>query len=275
MHSDISLTMPEIQSVSIEILKEVTDFCEKHNIKYFLAYGTLIGAIRHHGYIPWDDDVDIMMGRPDYEKFLKLFREEGCSPFLELFTQEDKNGYPYVLARVSDKRYCIDVKNERSCGLGIFIDIYPLDGIGHNYEEAVDTLKRTTRYPSLIFLATRKYFHFGLTKGFIKRLIKIPAFVFAQIMGKRFFIRKLYVILSKYNYCDCEYVGAAMWCTQPLKNVYKKEWCEDLIKAKFEDYEFYIPRNYDAILTTTYGDYMQLPPEKDRIYHHLYKAYKK
>ena len=267
--------MSEIQSVSLEILKNVTDFCDKHNIRYFLAYGTLIGAVRHKDYIPWDDDVDIMMGRPDYDRFLKLFRAENAIAYLKLFTQEDNKDYPYVLARVSDSRYYIDVKNEKSCGLGIFVDIYPIDGIGQNYDEALDTLKKTTIYPSLIFLATRKYFHFGLTKGFKKRALKIPAFIYAHLMGKNFFIKKLKRILIKYNYDNCAYVGAAMWCTQPLKNIYRKEWCEELIKGKFGKYEFYIPKHYDEILRTTYGDYMQLPPEKDRIYHHLYKAYKK
>ena len=269
------LQMAEIQSVSLEILKKVTDFCDENNIKYFLAYGTLIGAVRHHGYIPWDDDVDIMMGRPDYNRFLKLFREKNDTPYLTLFTQEDNKDYPYVLARISDSRYYIDVKNEKPCGLGIFLDIYPLDGIGHSYSESIKTLKLTTRYPSLIFLATRKYYHFGTTKGFIKRMFKIPAFIYAKLMGKNYFIKKLENIISQFDYNDCEYIGAAMWCTQPLKNSYKKEWCEELIKAKFGKYDFFIPKRYDEILKTTYGDYMQLPPEKDRIYHHLYKAYKK
>ena len=269
------MAMSEIQSVSLEILKEVTDFCDQNKIKYFLAYGTLIGAIRHQGYIPWDDDVDIMMGRPEYDRFLKLFKEKNKNSNLKLFTQEENKDYPYILARISDSRYYIDVKNEKTCGLGIFIDIYPLDGIGHDYEESIETLKKTTRYPSLIFLATRKYYHFGTTKGFKKRMEKIPAFIYAHIMGKKYFRRKLEGILSKFEYDTCEYVGAAMWCTQPLKNAYKKEWCEDLIKAKFDKYEFYIPKHYDEILRTTYGDYMKLPPEKDRIYHHLYKAYKK
>lgn len=271
-----SLTMKEIQEVSLMVLKKITDLCERHGFRYFLAYGTLIGAIRHKGYIPWDDDVDIMMPRPDYERFLSYFAEHKDElEFLQIFTPETCKTYPYVLARVSDSRYTINVKNERNCELGVFIDVYPLDGIGHSEAEALSHLKKTTKYPSLIFLATRIYYHFGITKGWKKRLLKIPAFVYTHIMGKKYFMSKLYDLLKLYKYEDCEYVGAAAWCTQPRKNVYKKEWCEDLIKAPFECYDFYIPRHYDEMLKVTYGNYMELPPEKDRIYHHMYKAYKK
>lgn len=268
--------MQEIQKVSLSILKEIGSICEKNHFKYFLAYGTLIGAIRHGGYIPWDDDVDIMMPRPDYEKFLQY-----CSihkdnlGFLEILNPQTNDKYPYMLTRVSDTRYVIEVKNERSYNSGVFIDIYPLDGIGNTEEEALAHLKNTTKYPSLIFLATRIYYHFGITKGWKKRLIKVPAFIYTHIRGKKYFMKKLDDLLSLYQYEDCKYVGAAAWCTHPERNIYEKEWCENLIKGKFEDGEFYIPKEYDKMLKVTYGDYMKLPPEKDRIYHHMYKAYKK
>lgn len=270
---DKQLTMTEIQSVSLEILKNVADFCDEYGIKYFLAYGTLIGAIRHNDYIPWDDDVDIMMERPDYDRFLKLFKEKNETTYLELFTYKDRTNYPYLITRVSDSRYNIDVENEKPCGLGIFIDIYPIDGVGHTEEEAVQTLKKTTRYPSLIFQATRQHFTFGLTKGVVRKIMKIPAFGYAHIMGADYFIKKLEAIVSKYNYDDYEYVACSMWATR-IK-IYPKEWFKDLIKHKFGKYEFWIPKHYDEVLRTSYGDYMQLPPEKDRIYQHLYKAYKK
>lgn len=270
------LTMQEIQKVSLEVLKRITDLCDKHGFKYFLAYGTLIGAVRHKGYIPWDDDVDIMMSRPVYERFLKYFEKHKDElGGLEIFTPDTNDKYPYVLARISDSNYRIDVKNERDCGLGIFVDIYPLDGIGDTYEEALNTLKKTTKYPSLIFLATRIYYHFGITKGWRKRLLKIPAFIYTHVMGKRFFMNKLNKLLKQHKYENSEYVGAAAWCTRPEKNIYKREWCEELIKVPFEHYEFYIPRNYDKMLNVTYGNYMQLPPPEDRIYHHMYKAYRK
>ena len=267
------LSMSEIQSVSLEILKKVSDFCDENHIKYFLAYGTLIGAIRHQNYIPWDDDVDIMMERPDYDKFLKLFREKNETSYLELFTLEDNPNYPYNIARVSDSRYYIEVENEKPCGLGIFIDIYPLDGVGHTKEEALTTMKKTTKYPSLIFQSTRESYHLGNTKGFIRKVLKFPTYIFAHFIGKDFFIKKLNKIVSNFNYTESEYVAVAVWASRP--KFYPKEWFKDLIKWNFGKYEFYIPKCYDEVLRVSYGDYMQLPPVEERIYQHLYKAYKK
>lgn len=267
------LSMTEIQSVSLEILKKVSDFCDENNIKYFLAYGTLIGAIRHHDYIPWDDDVDIMMERPDYDKFLTLFKEKNDVSYLELFTLESNPNYPYNIARVSDSRYYIEVENEKPCGLGIFIDIYPLDGVGHSRKEALATMKKTTKYPSLIFQSTRVSYNLGNTKGFFRKIFKFPAFIFAHIMGKDYFVERLKKIVSKFQYDDNEYVAVAMWASRP--KFYPKKWFKNLIKWKFSKYEFFIPNHYDEVLRESYGDYMQLPPEEDRIYQHLYKAYKK
>ena len=276
MNKENSLDMADIQSVSLEILKTIANICEEQGFGYFLAYGTLIGAIRHKGYIPWDDDVDIMMPRPDYDRLLDyLIAHQADLGHLKLFSPKNNPNYPYMLARISDDRYIIDVKNEKDYGMGIFIDIYPLDGLGKTYEEAINKLKRTTKLCSMIFLATRKSFHMDLTKSKLRKFLKFPAYCVAKFLGKKYLMNKLQSELDKCSYSDSKIVGAAAWCTRPYKNPYNKEWCEELKKNVFEDSSFFIPVHYDEILKTTYGDYMQLPPEKDRIYHHLYKAYKK
>lgn len=276
MEKNSSLDMADIQKVSLEILKRISTICVENGFKYFLAYGTLIGAIRHKGYIPWDDDVDIMMPRPDYNRFIEYLKEhEEELGNLKCFTPKYNEDYPYMLTRISDDRYYIEVKNEKPYGMGIFIDVYPLDGLGNSYEEAYNKLRKTTKLCSMIFLSTRKSFHFDLTKGFIKKTLKLPAFCVAKLAGKRFWMNRLQNELDKNYYEDSSYVGAAAWCTYPYRNIYEKGWCNETEMASYEDTSFYIPKGYDKILKTTYGDYMKLPPEKDRIYHHLYKAFKK
>lgn len=270
------MKMEDIQKVSLEILKSMTDIMDKQGLKYVLAYGTLIGAIRHKGYIPWDDDVDIMMGRPDYEKFIKYYnthKEE--FGHLEVMNMDNNKDYPYMITRVSDSRYEIEVDNERKCGLGIFVDIYPLDGIGNTVEEGKSILIESCKYPSSIFLATRKHYHFGTTKGWKKRLLKVPAFIYTHLMGKMYFVNKLNKLLSNLDYEGSKYVGCPAWTNYPYIDVFEKDWIEDRIKWQFDKYEFYIPKEYDKVLRVTYGEYMKLPPEEDRIYHHLYLAYKK
>ncbi len=131
------LSTREIQDVSLEILKQVADICEELNLRYYLMYGTLIGAIRHHGFIPWDDDVDIMMPRPDYERLLEFFEKNKIGD-LTVFSHENNDRYPYMIARISDDRYVIECENEESIGMGVFIDIYPFDGLGNSREEALN-----------------------------------------------------------------------------------------------------------------------------------------
>lgn len=268
------MSMQEIQKVSLSILKNITDIMDREGFNYVLAYGTLIGAIRHNGFIPWDDDVDIMMPRPDYDKFIQYaVKHKEEFGYIEVMNMQTTHKYPYMITRMCDNRYEIDVDNEEKCGMGIFVDIYPLDGIGNTLEEANAIFKKSIKYPSCIFLSTRKYYHFGMTKGWKKRILKFPAFVYTHLMGKNFFVKKLNALLSNLDYEHSKYIGCVAWDTYPL--VFEKKWIEERIKAEFGQEEFYIPKEYDRMLRSIYGDYMQLPPEKDRVYHHLYKAYLK
>ena len=108
------LTIKETQQISLEILHTVAEICEEQQIRYALIYGTLIGAVRHHGYIPWDDDVDIMMPRPDYERFLEYMKQHVSNyPNLRVFNREECPEYPYMITRISDDRYRIRMENEK------------------------------------------------------------------------------------------------------------------------------------------------------------------
>lgn len=130
------LSVEETQKVSLEILKTVAHICKTIGVRYCLIYGTLIGAVRHHGFIPWDDDLDIMMPRPDYERFLSYFKKHQSEyKHLELFNHDENANYPYMITRISDSRYQINMDNEKPYGMGVFIDIYPYDGLGKTLPE--------------------------------------------------------------------------------------------------------------------------------------------
>lgn len=274
-NSNSPLPMKDIQAVSLEILKKVADICELEGLRYNIAWGTLIGAVRHQGYIPWDDDVDILMPRPDYEKLKAYFKahEKDVSP-LTLFDEETPD-YPYMAARVCNNEYIIDTDNEKPCGMGIFIDIYLLDGTGDTYDEAWNYSSKTCKYPRLIFLSTRMHLVLWTTKGVLRKLSKIFVFIYAKLLGEKYFKNKLMNLIDKDSYNQKQYVGCVSWCERPKYCIIKKSDFEDTIDLQFEKYTFKGPREYDKYLRMWYGDYMQLPPEKERIYHHLYKAYKK
>lgn len=270
------LTIRETQNISLEILHTISEICEAQNLRYCLIYGTLIGAVRHHGYIPWDDDVDIMMPRPDYDRlltYLKAHIEE--YPHLRVFNREECPEYPYMITRISDDRYVIETDNEQSYGMGVFIDIYPYDGLGKTKEESVRYGLKGDRLSSLCYQATRQRFAIENTTSTIRKILKFPAYLYAKARGKEYFQDKLEQLAGIKEYDTSEYVGCVIWLSWGEKDIFPRQWFDETMLMPFEQYQFRVPKKYDEVLRHEYGDYMQLPPEEDRIGHHFYKAYRK
>lgn len=270
------LSMQEVQQVSLAILKQVAEICEKLELKYALVYGTLIGAIRHKGFIPWDDDLDIMMPRNDYEKLLNYFKERGnVIGNLEVFNPDANPNYPYMITRISDNRYHIVTENEKDYGLGAFIDIYPYDGLGKTFEEAYEFGMKGDRLSSLCFCATREKYKWDPLAGFVKNVAKLPVFLISKIVGKSYFQKKLAQLAGQKDFDESQYVGCVVWLSGGKKDIFERKLFDELIKVPFEGEMFYVPKEYDKVLRHTYGDYMQLPPENERIGHHYYVVYEK
>lgn len=270
------LSIRETQSVSLEILHDIAEICEQNGLRYCLIYGTLIGAIRHNGYIPWDDDVDIMMPRPDYEKLMIILKKNmNRYPFYEVFNHDNNNFYPYMITRISDKRYEIVMDNEKPYGMGVFIDIYPYDGMGETHECALKYGMRGDRLSSFCYQSTRKHYRVENTTSIAKKIMKFPVYCIAKMIGKDFFQNKLQKEAAEYDYDTSKYVGCFVWLSGGDKDIFLKKWFDETIMHKFEKYEFRIPKAYDEILTKIYGNYMMLPPKEKRIGHHYYKVYRK
>ncbi len=270
------ITLEESQKIALQILKQIANICETQGYRYCLIYGTLIGAVRHKGFIPWDDDVDIMMPRPDYERLLLYVKENATKyPNLEVFNPNTNPDYPYMITRISDNRYVIDTDNEKDCGMGVFIDIYPYDGLGNSKKEAVKYGMKGDRLSSLCFLSTRQKYQWNSLLSATKNIAKLPLFLIAKCFGKNYFQKKLQSLACVKEYDENEYVGCVIWLSWGEKDMYKREWFEEVISVPFEDGYFNIPKEYDKILSHIYGDYMTLPPEEERIGHHFYKVYEK
>ena len=270
------LTIKETQQISLEILHTVAEICEEQQIRYALIYGTLIGAVRHHGYIPWDDDVDIMMPRPDYERFLEYMKQHVNNyPNLRVFNREECPKYPYKITRISDDRYTIRMGNEKPVGMGVFIDIYPYDGLGMTKKEAVSYGLKGDRLSSLCYQATRQHFAFETTKSRLRKVIKYPVYLVSRLIGKDFFQNRLQKLAGIKDYDRSEYVGCVIWLSWGEKDIFPRSWFDETIRMPFDKYEFRVPKEYDRVLRHEYGDYMQLPPEKDRVGHHCFKVYRR
>lgn len=278
MKNNEPLSMNEIQKVSFNILKEVAEVCESQGFRYFLMYGTLIGAVRHKGYIPWDDDVDIMMPRPDYERFL-LYCAKNNNKLgrYEIFNTRTTKDYIYGITRVSDPRYEI-IKEERSenCGMGIFIDVYPYDGLGDDYNNALRLLEKTRFYCDSIISMTRNDQSVTNQLNWKGKLAFIFHKLIRDLRGVKFYIRQLTNQTKLNNYDESFYVGPLMWYFEtPQKVLFKRIDFDKYVMLPFESRTFRVPVNYHDILTQVYGNYMQLPPIEKQVYQHQYKAYRK
>lgn len=263
MEEKRKLTIEEQQKISYSILCDVADFCEAHSIKYYLACGTLLGAIRHEGFIPWDDDVDIFMPRPDYNRFISEYNNKQYKVLTP-----SKGMFYYT--KVFDPK---TIKQERSIDytkyepIGIDIDIFPLDGMINDEEELKTILKKVERLEAFLRLSNQPIFYKkGIRKAFNR--------VFARIMGSKRIIKMIENISQKYDYNKSEYVCRIRNSANGFTGIlHKKDFDEPILK-RFEDREFYVPKNYDKLLTNFYGDYMKLPPEDRRHSSHNGICYK-
>ncbi len=262
------LELKEIQKCALEILVKVAGICEQNKFRYSLAYGTLIGAIRHKGFIPWDDDIDIFMPRPDYDAFIEYLHNNHVDN-LKLYNTKYSRNYPFAITRISDERYVIVESKYKNCGMGLFIDIYPIDGLGSTTEEALSKYKLTQPFvDEMVGVATcakyPKRFMFTSTHKYLRLM-------YAKYFGSYSLQKRIENIVFKCDYDRCEYVGVPLWSWN--KPIYKRAWFEEYVNVMFEGYEFKAIKAYDEYLRMNYGDYMQLPPKEEQIPHHEYNAY--
>lgn len=237
-----------LQMKELEILKEVDRICKKHNITYFLAYGTCIGAVRHQGFIPWDDDIDITMKFNDYIKFKKIAIQEMDPKYFYQDYLTDPN-VPYCWAKIRDSSTCSMIRemSDFPINWGVCIDIFPLLPIKGNRLNRLDSFCL-----KMIHLCVHKqlnqygYGEFGITSSKLKYL---PSFMCKKLSPLLFRI-----LLRKRKGID-HYLSI-----ESIKDgFFKKEIFDECKLTAFEDCYLPIPKGYDDYLTAYYGDYMKVP----------------
>lgn len=265
------LSLEQIQKFSFLTLKKLVELISNLGLRYSLAWGTLLGAVRHQGFIPWDDDVDIMMPRPDYEQLIdycKNHRKE-LLPF-ELHNIKTNPNYVYVLSRFSDSRFKIDYDNVMDYGLGIFVDIYPVDGLGNTYEEAKNNNTRNAKKRRLAKLLEPGHF-LKSESGLHKTIFKYPAYILARLMGRERLLKTIDSSCASIPYNASSFVGIPTVEIED-KYIFKKDIFEEFVDIQFAGEIFKSISHYKEYLTQRYGDYMKLPPVEERIAHHFYSA---
>ena len=251
------MTLHEIQLDALEILKLFDRFCNENQLMYRLAGGTLLGAIRHKGFIPWDDDIDVCMPRPDYERFLSLNHSE--------FEKHNYLIQKEAYCKISDTTTKL-VSQFRLDDKYITLDVFPIDGLPENDELVKNIYKKTNIYREIYRLSNAKI---GEGKTFAKKLIKPFFITISRLIGPSYCIKKLNSIARERKYEDSKYVGAITWGLYGPGERMKKSEYEDTIMVDFEGMKFPTYSCWDSYLHGIYGNYMEIPPVEKRKTHHV------
>jgi len=259
----------EIQQMELGIMEYIHEVCQKIGVKYFLAYGSLIGAVRHKGFIPWDDDMDICMLREDYEKlqdYLIAYPDDRY----EVMSYKNNLNYVYPFMKVQDNQtYLLEEDVRIDSNMGIYVDIFPVDG----YEDDSVFKDKMTRLIKKRQLSCYTFKGITNTKSILNSLIRYISVIVFYFTNTNKYIRGIDDLAQSRKVDDYELVDYLIY-KDMNKPVWKREWLNQTITGVFEGKEFMIPKSYHEILTSDYGDYTQLPPVELRFSHHDFQLWK-
>ena len=261
------IDIEEYKKIVVNVLAQIDRICRENNLEYFLAYGTLIGAIRHNGFIPWDDDIDIIMMRDNYNKL----REIICNGdydirFIDITTNPDTI-YPY--GKICDKHTHLKEKNfVQVKDYGAFVDVFPFDYLPEDEEKRRELNKKYRKMEKIVVHSSRTgYNKTGNTITDLKRFFSFHIF---RHFNTSKLVKKMDDAFTELSKVKTNRVGVP-WGSGNVS--YPESYFKNPVEHIFEDKMFYIPEKYDEILTVQYGNYMEPPPENKRIYSHSLECY--
>lgn len=260
------LSIGESQEVELGLLKQIHSYCERHHLRYNLAFGTLLGAVRHQGFIPWDNDVDIMMPRPDYERMISLASIEPIGDHAYLLHWSNDERYHYPIVRVCDDRTCVipGYIREQPRRMGVWVDIFPVDGV---WEHPLAHIPSLVEMRILKVLQRADNYAPEGSSG-MKRVAK-------SILARLFpnegnaFQRKIDEVAMRCPYGSTRFSDTVTEFVTTFPRITANDFDHPVL-LEFEGSRFCCPPNWDEVLSWTYGDYMRLPPESERMTHDIH-----
>ena len=260
-----NVDLAELKRIQLKILDAVSEYCENTSIKYWLDNGTLLGAIRHNGYIPWDDDIDIGMLRPDFDRFIQTFNDS--QKRYRVHCIDNDPDFYYAFAKVLDTQTVLYEPDENGMKLSVNIDIFVYDNAPDDSKLLNKAYNIRDFYQNANLLRNLNNEPSG---GFLRKCVIKTIRLSLRLFPKDYFIKKMVENAKKYNGTVKNRVGnftsySRIYCDKSLLKS-----CVDHI---FEGKSYKIPVGYDQWLRAFYGDYMQLPPPEKRVSHHRFIAY--
>ena len=261
------LSLDGIHEGLLGILVEFDRVCKEHNLCYSLMGGTLLGAVRHKGFIPWDDDIDVMMPRPDYERLYRLV-QSGTVKFNEHFLLSEDRGkkafYPFL--KLMDDRYRIKSTTHVEVPF-LYIDIFPIDGVPDLPEKDLEKMRRKRVFCQFVVCMTQWYVFSPKWWGYVLRVLLFWFYPIWICYGRARAIRKEQALLAKYPYEKYERCGHLSW--SPRRREMDRKIFDSMCELEFEGHHFRAMTEWDGWLTDYYGNYMKIPPVRKRMTHSL------
>lgn len=256
----------KVWAISIDLLERLVEVCQKNGLKVFAAYGTLLGAARHKGFIPWDDDLDVWMPREDYEKLIRIASDCFSEPYFFQTTDNDVEYYSAFARLRNSQTTGLLVSHKSHCNNGIYIDIFPLDGLSNN----VRYQKVKNHWVHFLNVLSHAY-AFNINPSLITRtihqILRLPFIPFNLRRVCRYVNR----ISQRKETPNEKYCGCVAFPEFPYKkNCFEKADFKDVVYLPFEHIKIPAPAGFKNVLTANFGDYMQFPPINQRGLHHSF-----
>ena len=267
------LNTEEVKTILLNLMQTIHDICAENDIKYTLAYGTLLGAVRHNGFIPWDDDVDLIMPRPDYMRFLEYCNSHKVS--FSFVSNELDARYHKAFAKIWDSSTIVEDKfdNTENFNMGVSIDIFPVDGLGtENKKLAWKRLKPFIIKNRILSATNWKKYSKSMTNSWKYEPIRFALFLYTRFINADKYSRKINKKIVKYDY-NSSVLVACVGATKTERAIKEKKVFENYVDIVFEGRIFKAISAYNQFLKETYGDYMKLPPKDKQVPHHGRKVF--